>query len=219
MNRCIVAAVIGLAVATGCQGTGQRQVQYQTVPEDPNRNTPSAREANARGLEFFDKSDPEEAEKALKEALAADMFYGPAHNNLGVVYFQQKRFYLAAWEFQYAAKLMPYSPEPRNNLGLVYEAVGRFDEAERWYDLAVRLEPDNPLLIGNLARTLVRAGRRDERTCQLLSDLVLKDEREEWVLWARERLASMHPLGPAAGGQTPTNRGVSAIPSPAPETP
>jgi hypothetical protein len=35
---------------------------------------------------------------------------GPAHNNLGIVYYRQKKYYLAAWEFQYAAKLMAYSP-------------------------------------------------------------------------------------------------------------
>jgi hypothetical protein len=33
---------------------------------------------------------------------------GPAHNNLGIVYYRRKKYYLAAWEFQYAARLMAY---------------------------------------------------------------------------------------------------------------
>jgi hypothetical protein len=32
---------------------------------------------------------------------------GPAHNNLGIVYYRQKKYYLAAWEFQHAARLYP----------------------------------------------------------------------------------------------------------------
>lgn len=97
------------------------------------------------------------------------------------MYFRQKKFYLAAWELQYAAKLMPHRPEPRNNLGLVLKAVGNLDEAAKWCDEAIALEPDNPEFIGNLARILVRAGRKDDRTRQLLSDLIMKDQRPDGV--------------------------------------
>ena len=44
----------------------------------------------------------EKAEKLLKQALTADIGYGPAHNNLGKVYYHRQNFYLAAWEFEYA---------------------------------------------------------------------------------------------------------------------
>ena len=70
-------------------------------------------------------------------------------------------------------------------------------EAEKWYDAALRLAPNDPELAGNLARTLVRDNRKDEKTYQLLQDLILKDTREEWVAWARERLALMRQPEPA----------------------
>ncbi len=186
-----VALVVGLALTCGCRRQDTRPAEYQTLAQDPNRDTQTARQQNGRALEAMEKGDLDEAEKTLKAALAADLFYGPAHNNLGVVYHRQKKHYLAAWEFQYAARLMPHSPEPRNNLGMVYESVGRLEEAEKWYDTALSLEPDNPELIGNLTRLRVRAGRADEKTYGLLQDLALKDTRPEWARWARDRMALM----------------------------
>ena len=187
----IVALAVGLGLLGSCRRQDTRAPDYQTLAQDPNRDTERARRENARALGAMEKDDLDGAEMALKAALAADLFYGPAHNNLGVLYHRQNKHYLAAWEFQYAARLMPHSPEPRNNLGMVYESVGRLQEAERWYDTALSLQPDNPVLLGNLARLRVRAGRTDERTHQLLEDLALKDTRPEWARWARDRLSLM----------------------------
>ena len=210
---------LGIAVmaAAGCQRTGSRPDAYQTVAEDPNRDTQTARRENAKALDLVEKNDLDAAEKALKAALTADNFFGPAHNNLGAVYLQQKRFYLAAWEFQYASKLMPYSAEPKGNLGLLYEAVGRLDDAEKCYDQALTFEPDNPELIGNLARTLVRAGRRDEKTQRVLRDLVLKETRPDWAKWARDRLALMRVEAPPVEIKpTPKSETPSVPPTPPP---
>ena len=191
-----------LLVITGCQRTALVG-EYATVAADPRRDTERAREKNNKAIALISNGQLEEAEKVLKEALTADVFFGPAHSNLGTVYYRQKKYYLAAWEFQYAAKLMPHQPEPRNNLGLVFEAIGRLDEAAKWYDEAVALEPDNPEILGNLARTLIRNGRRDDRTRQVLSDLVLKDTRPDWVAWAREQMALIPSPQPQAANPAP----------------
>src|SRR4029453_19576722 len=110
-------------------------------------------------------------EAELKSALAADVMCGPAHNNLGKVYYHQHKLYLAAWEFQYAMKLMPNVPEPRNNLGLVFESAGKLDDAVASYDEARGLEPDNVQFIGNLARARVRRGDDDAGVRDLLRQL------------------------------------------------
>ena len=177
--------------------------EYATVAADPRRETEVARERNAEAVALMKQENWAGAEKTLKSALAADVFFGPAHNNLGTVYYHQKKFYLAAWEFQYAAKLMPNHPEPRNNLGLVFEAVGRLDEAAKWYDEALAIEPDNTQVLGNLARTLLLAGHKDDRTRQLLSDLILKDTRPDWVAWAREQFALIPGPQPQAANPDP----------------
>jgi Tfp pilus assembly protein PilF len=203
MPRAKILTLVFVLLAVGCHRTTLTG-EYVTVAADPRRDTEVARERNGEAVGLMKREEFAEAEKVLKAALTADVFFGPAHNNLGTVYYRQKKFYLAAWEFQYAAKLMLHSPEPRNNLGLVFEAVGRLDEAAKWYDEALAIEPDNPELIGNLARTLVRSGYKDDRTRQVLSDLVMKDTRPDWVAWAREQLALIpHPQPQPANPDQP----------------
>ena len=219
MRKWLLAAA-GLAVmmAMGCHRTAAKPAEYRTMAEDANRDTKTARHENAKGYDLMEKGDLEKAEKTLKAALTADPFFGPAHNNLGIVYLRQGKFYQAAWEFQYAAKLMPYSPEPPNNLGMVYEAVGRLDEAEKWYSEALTMQSDNPELIGNLVRTLVRENRKDQRTVQLLKDLILKDTRPDWVAWAKEQLALMHVEAPSAMEIKPAPKSERSL-QPLPATP
>lgn len=173
---------------SGCAGSGHKAV-YETVRVAPNRDTAKARKENSLAVELLRNREYDEAEKILKDALASDVTFGAAHNNLGKIYYLQSKFYLAAWEFQYAIKLMPHHPEPRNNLGLVLEAVGRLDEAADIYNEALYLQPDNPQIIGNLARTRIRRGDKDDDLRQLLSDLIMRDTRPEWITWAREKLA------------------------------
>ncbi|MBN1941695.1 MAG: tetratricopeptide repeat protein [Phycisphaerae bacterium] len=162
---------------------------YETLSDPPNRDTSLARAHNAAALQQLHDDNLDGAEKQLKEALAADMFYGPAHNNLGTVYFKQNKYYLAAWEFQYAVKLMPGQVEPLNNLGLVFEKVGRLNDAEEWYDKALSLKPESAEVIGNLARIRIRSNRKDKTTRELLTQIIMKDKRPQWVSWAREQLA------------------------------
>jgi len=47
-------------------------------------------------------ADPATAEKLLREALTADLYHGPAHNNLGVLYLKMSppKLYEAASEFE-----------------------------------------------------------------------------------------------------------------------
>lgn len=181
-----------LVLSAGCRSAAREATpEYQTVADGPGRDAATAEQHHARALRLIDRGDWDEAEAALKAALAADVMYGPAHNNLGKVYYHQNKLYLAAWEFQYAAKLMPNQPEPKNNLGLVFESAGKLDEAVTSYDEAMRIEPDNPQFIGNLARARMRRGDRDATVRQLLSELVLRETRPDWAAWARTRLAEM----------------------------
>jgi Flp pilus assembly protein TadD len=196
--RSIPRTVLMVCFLAGCQTDAMRCGQYETAAKDPHRDTQAANVHSAKAVALLKVNDLEQAEKELKAALAADLFHGAAHNNLGTVYFRQKKLYLAAWEFQYAAKLMPTKAEPRNNLGLVFEAVGKLDDAVKSYEEATQLEPGCIDVIANLARAYVRLNRNDDKTRQLLTDVVLKDHRPEWVSWARERLALMGKPGPAA---------------------
>lgn len=186
--------VLPFLLLPACQSSKTTvNAEYTTIDKMPVRDSELAQKLTAEGLELARQGKLAEAENILRNALAADVSFGPAHHHLGTIYFKQNKYYLAAWEFQYAIKLMPHHPEPRNNLGLVLETVGKLDDAVKWYGEAMTLQPDRPELIGNLARAKVRRGDSDKEVRDLLGQVVLKDTRPEWVQWARTRLATLRP--------------------------
>ncbi len=186
--------LMACAVIAGC-APSQRSPRrpYQTIPASPGRDADKADRINVQALDFIEKGDLDKAEAALKRALPVDVSHGAAHNNLGTVHLQRGKYYLAAWEFQYATKLMPTQPQPRNNLGLLYERVGRLDDAVTWYGKAIDLEPDSPVFLGNAARARIRRGDDGPEVRDLLTKLVEGDLRPEWVAWARQQLLFARP--------------------------
>jgi tetratricopeptide (TPR) repeat protein len=138
-------------------------------------------------------SDPAQAEKLLRQALTADLYCGPAHNNLGAVYLAQGRLYEAAGEFEWARKLLPGHPDPRLNLALVLEKAGRMDEALDTYATALEVYPGHIPTIQAIARLQVRSGRTDERTTEFLDEIALRGETDEWRSWAQLQRLKLTP--------------------------
>lgn len=169
------------------------QADYQTVVADVAQQAEQVRQLNTRALHAIEQKDWDKAERLLKQALAIDVMFGPAHNNLGRVYFARHQLYLAAWEFEYAAKLMPHHAEPLNNLGLIHETIGRFDQAMDSYSQALAKQPNHPQVLGNLVRCRIRAGLKDDHTRHLLDQLVLHETREDWRRWAQKQHALLGP--------------------------
>ena len=185
----------GFVVLTGCKSSTARA----------SRDSELARKQNDQAFDLIRREKYDQAEKVLKKAVAADVMFGPARNNLGLVYYHQGKLYQAAWEFQNAIRLMPYQPEPRNNLGLVLERAGKLTDAADAYDRARQMEPDNPEFIGNLARAKIRRGDNDVETKELLEERAFKDPRPQWTSWAKENLIRLsHP--PPSEIEEPTTR-------------
>lgn len=194
-RRLALPLLLMLSALTGCAHRATSPTgEYATVGAAPRRDADVARAENERALDLM-KSERgiAPAESALRRALEADVMFGPAHNSLGLIYYRRNELYKAAWEFQYAIKLMPNQPEPRNNLGLVFESACKLDQALQSYADATKLAPDEPQFVGNLARAHVRKGDRDPEVRALLEHVVSIDPRPQWVAWASERLALMHP--------------------------
>ena len=185
-------------ILIGCASNEQVSLtkRYETLPQGLQRNAKLAQQLNGRAIAAIDEDGFDTAEELLKEALSADVTFGPAHNNLGSVYLEQERYYLAAWEFEYAIRLMPSNPAPKNNLGLVFEAVGKTHAAIDQYAQAAEIAPDDPIYLGNEARARLRAGEHGPEVRMLLQDVVLKDERQAWQQWARKRLVMMPKITP-----------------------
>lgn len=194
-----------LAVSVGCSTLHSKPARdYRTVQASPNRDTARAEKLHAKALGILGRCEacsgcecvaavvcePCLAEKVLQEALIADVRYGPAHNTLGTIYLQQRKLYLAAWEFEYAAGLMPERPEPHNNLGLVYEEAGRLGQAIAAYEEAYGVDPMGAEYIGNLARASLKQGVPVEEVRYLLRELRLYDTRPGWIAWAEDLMGT-----------------------------
>ncbi|MGE4178175.1 MAG: hypothetical protein AB7G65_20330 [Thermoleophilia bacterium] len=139
------------------------------------------------------------AEALLRRALTADLYCGPAHNNLGVVYLAQSpaRLYEAASEFAFAQRLMPGAPDPRMNLALTLERAGKLDDALAAYRSALDASPAHLPSIQAIARLQIRHARADDRTRDYLGELALRSD-PAWRSWARAQLArgtSSTPIG------------------------
>jgi len=191
-----VLLVLPLLFAVGCEsGSSTTEARYRTVSAEPRRNTELAKQLNQQGLEHLRAERLDQAADHFQRALTADVEFGPAHNNLGRVYYERQRWYEAAVEFDAAAKAMPKRAEPRNNLGLVLEEAGEIDRAVKHYREAVGVEPNNIEYRANLARALLRRGDRTEEVRTLLQQIVDEDERPDWIVWARQQLAGFNPAG------------------------
>ncbi len=192
INLCLTAAAFA---CVGCFDLKMNKgsEKYRTISTQPFRDTDTAKRENEIGLEHLANDDLDMAEDAFRRALTADVEFGPAHNNLGKVYFKQKKWYKAAWEFERARKLLPNKVEPLNNLGLVCEQAGDLDEAVEYYRQAIKLDSQNIRCRANLARAMIRRGDKTDEVRTLLKEILQDDDRPEWLIWAKKQL---HKIGP-----------------------
>ena len=159
-----------------------------TAPAETDRETSVAEKLNREAADLVE-SHPARAEALLREALARDLYFGPAHNNLGVVFLGQEKLYEAAHEFEWARKLLPGHPDPRTNLALTLERAGRLDEAFRGYEAALEVAPEDLAAIQGAAGLAVRTGRCEPRLRAWLELISLGAGEHTWASWAQLRLA------------------------------
>ena len=155
-----------------------------TPPAEIERDTARAEALTRKALAVLDH-DTERAEALLREALTADLYHGPAHNDLGVLYLNQSKLYEAANEFEWARKLMPGHPDPRLNLGLTLERAGRFEQALDSYNTALEVFTEHVPSMQAIARLTLRLKRDDPRLKSMLQEIALRGESEQWRGWAR----------------------------------
>ena len=159
-----------------------------TSPSEFQRDPHRAQDLTMQAAEIL-HDDPARAENLLREALAADLHHGPAHNNLGVLWLTQGKYYEAANEFEWARKLMPGHPDPRMNLALTLERAGRTDEALAAYESALEVYPGHLPTLQGMTRLQIRNGRTDDRVEAHLREIALRGESEEWRAWAQRQSA------------------------------
>jgi len=139
-RRMRLAALLLALGAAACASAPHPGSPYDP-PTKQDRNTVQAEKLSRQAAGSLDEGDLQKAEVLLRESLTADLFYGPAHNNLGVIFLMQDKLYEAAQEFEWAKKLLPAAPDPRVNLALVLERAGRSDDALLAWEGALRVAP------------------------------------------------------------------------------
>lgn len=152
------------------------------------RNAPLARTLTSKAAAHLQVGQLAKAEPLLRQALAANRRYAPAHNNMGLFHFENYDLFRAALSFQEAMRLDPQSPEPQNNLGLVFEAAARPQMAIEHYQAAHDLSPTDPQFLGNLLRARLRCGEPPEALQEELRQLLFIERRPDWIEWIEEQL-------------------------------
>lgn len=185
MKQLLVSCIV-LFTLVGCISVSPKRGPYQPRTE-AERNPLEAQRLTQEANKLID-SDPAKAEQLLTDALSADLYHGPAHNNLGVVYLNQGKLYEAANEFEWARKLMPGLPDPRVNLGHTLELAGRVDEALSTYETALEVQEGFIPAIQALARCQLLHNKTTPDTGSMLREIALRGDSPRWRSWAHERL-------------------------------
>jgi len=179
-------SAIGLALLAACSATSVGP--YTTLTEET-RSTTEAEQLNRRAADLI-TSDPGRAESLLRDALTKDIYFGPAHNNLGVLYLKAGKLYEAANELEWARKLLPGNPDPRINLGLVLERAGRTEEALKAYEAALEVTPECIAATQGAASLVIRSRWNDRRLASWLGYIATRGEPEAWRRWALDQSSS-----------------------------
>lgn len=187
----VVAATVSLCVSAVMTAACARKDGTSPYADtgEIRRNPARSQELQLAALRVID-TNPKEAERLLKEALAEDLFNGPAHNNLGVLYLKAEppKLYEAANEFEWAAKLLPGQPDPRHNRALVLELAGQINEAYASYESALEVAPQYMPAIQARASLAIRLGHESESVRPLLNEISIRGTSEPWRQWAKKQL-------------------------------
>lgn len=105
----------------------------------------------ALGREFFQQAQWQPAVMQLEQVVALDSTFLPAHNTLGLIYFQQKKYEAAIAAYQKVLRRQP-TAQLYNNLGAAHEANGELNAAVEAYRRALELDATLGLAQKNLRR-------------------------------------------------------------------
>lgn len=183
----MLCASLTLVSGAGCASL--QDGQEYLIRVQAGRDPVKAARLTLLGVTAMNKGHRDRAADKFRAAINADRTYGPAHNNLGLLHYEQGSLYQAVLEFEQAMELMPQDPDVYYNLALALESAGRVHEAMDLYWQALEMDPINPNYLGNLVRLRIRMGEEDSDLIVQLQDLALIETRPDWRRWADRQLA------------------------------
>ena len=185
----LAASLLLLAGTAGCKTSDSPTGPY-APPTEGDRQTHRSEQLSREAADLL-AEDPEQAEQLLREALSLDLFFGPAHNNLGVLLLERGDLYEAASEFEWARKLMPGHPDPRHNLAVTLERAGQLDGAKEAYRAALEVNPGHIASVQGLTRRQLLDGVAPAEVKPALEMIAIRGESGRWREWAAAELARL----------------------------
>ncbi|MFH1569249.1 MAG: tetratricopeptide repeat protein [Gemmatimonadota bacterium] len=127
---------------------------------DAARRAPAAARPHLRlGILLRQQGRLDEAEEALRRALALEPRSAPALNSLGNLHAARGQLDLAAREYEAALAILPSYPEALANLADLRSRQGEHEAAAQLYERALPLAGNRPEVLNNLGTAHLRAGR------------------------------------------------------------
>jgi tetratricopeptide (TPR) repeat protein len=200
-----LATALLLVGMVGCAAFNDQQDSLIRIKS--NRNPVKAQRLTLAGVNALENGQRDYASEKLLSAIRADSGYGPAHNNLGLLQFDDGKLYQAVLSFERAMELMPADPVVYYNLGLALEKADRKNQALELYWQAVEIDPTEPHFLGNLVRLRRRLGEDGPDVIAQLQDLMLIETRPPWRDWASEQLNLVLNPNLDRGPETPNFSG------------
>ena len=117
---------------------------------------------------------PEPAENYWRKAIAVQPGYAAAHNNLGILLKEQRRYAESEAHYRQAIALLPGYAEAHVNLGALLTETGRIAEAEASYRRSLEALPESAELRYGLGLALAKLNRPAEAEASYRQALALR---------------------------------------------
>jgi len=94
------------------------------------------------GIAYHQLGDLNSARKAYEHAIRLDKKYADAINNVGTIFYAEKKYRSAISRYNRALQFAPDSASIWSNLGTAWYARGKFDLMTQAYTKALQLDPE-----------------------------------------------------------------------------
>lgn len=111
---------------------------------------------------YLRNQDYQSIERLYTDTVTKRPQNGYAHYNLGKLYAESGKPYLAISEYEGAIKYGPNTEQAYYNLGNTFFDLGRLDDACTQFKAAIHINPNYSKAHYNLGNALIRMGRREE---------------------------------------------------------